>query len=90
MKTARLFLGVVLSSCVLFSAACTGNDSKSECKEDGFKCEKSGTMVVVCCLGSQCEYQVDGEVFGCYDQAGKLGTDCQSASEKVVEHCKVH
>jgi hypothetical protein len=85
MKTARLFLGVVLSSCVLFVVACTGNDSTKKCQDEkGFTCEKSGTTVEACCDGSQCTYKVDGEVFEC-----KL-SDCKDAAEKVLAYCTGH
>jgi hypothetical protein len=85
MKTARLFLGVVLSSCVLFVVACTGNDSTENCQDSkGFTCEKSGTTVRECCNGSQCSYKVDDQVFEC-----KL-SDCKEAAEKATAYCAGH
>jgi hypothetical protein len=98
MKTARLFLGVVLSSCVLFVVACTGNDSTQQCKdevsvvkgESAIVCEKTGKTVVACCNGSQCKYEVDPSnvndetVFACKQ------SDCKDAAEKVTAYCSGH
>lgn len=50
---------------------------------DGYTCEGLGTCddPLVCCVGSDCYYEADGETFWCDYQ------DCGDAAQDMAYHC---